>query len=60
MEENETPEKNSTLSTIKTAAEVVVLAYTAAAAAKGLYGLASDWKDVLKEKRNAKKALTED
>jgi hypothetical protein len=56
MDENETSENTtSTLDRIKTGAEVVVIAYVAVTAAKGLYDLGRDWKDVLKEKRNARK-----
>lgn len=63
MDENETPlvdTSPSTLDKVKTVAEVVVITYTAITAAKGLYDLAKDWKDVVKEKRSAKKAKQEE
>jgi hypothetical protein len=61
MDENEisTEKKTPISSHVKTAAEVVVITYTAITAAKGLYDLGKDLKSSLKEKRQAKKDQTE-
>lgn len=53
---DETPTKQRTvLSTTKDVAEVAAFAYVAIASITGLHHLAQDWKDILKEKRQAKK-----
>jgi hypothetical protein len=57
MDQDETSEKTPLTTHIKTTAEVIVLAYVAATATKGLYDLGKDWKDHFSEKRQAKKEL---
>jgi hypothetical protein len=60
MDENEISETNtSTTAKIKAGAEIVTAVYVTAIATKGLYDLGKGAVNLVKEKRAAKKAQTE-